>query len=271
MFRPLLVCLAALAVPAFGQSTPPPFPGPKTQWNGYDRYDFKVDDRPAIVVVPKTAAPGKPWLWRGEFFGAFPNADIALLGAGFHVAYLQDPNQFGSPAAMKHWDAFYAELTGKYGLAKKAALLGMSRGGLYCYAWATKNPDKVACIYGDAPVCDLKSWPGGKGKGKGSPKDWALAQQVFGFKDEAEALAWKGSPIDVLGPIAAAKIPILHVFGDSDDVVPPEENTLVLAQRYRALGGDIILMPKSDVGHHPHGLTDPTPIVNFIRNHCVKE
>ena len=58
------------------------FPGKKSAWNGYDRSDFTVDTRPVIVVAPKQAAPGKPWLWRGEFFGAFPNADIALLGHG---------------------------------------------------------------------------------------------------------------------------------------------------------------------------------------------
>jgi len=261
----LILALALLTLAAHAED----FPGKKSQWNGYDRYDFIVDTRPVIVVAPKQAAPGKPWLWRGEFFGAFPKTDIALLGHGFHVVYLLDPNKFGAPSAMKHWDAFYAELTGKYGFAKKAALLGMSRGGLYCYAWASANPDKVACIYGDAPVCDLRSWPLNKGKGKGSPRDWDLAMQVFGFKSEAEALAWKGGPIDRLEPIAKAKIPIIHVYGDADEVVPADENTLVLAERYKKLGGEITLIPKPGVGHHPHGLEDPTPVVEFIRKACA--
>ena len=207
-------------------------------------------------------------LWRGEFFGAFPGADLALLGHGFHVVQLVDPNKFGAPSAMKHWEVFYDELTMKFGFSKKPALLGMSRGGLYCYAWAVLHPDKVACIYGDAPVCDIKSWPGGKGKGKGSPRDWAIAKEVFGLKDEAAALAWKGNPIDTLAPIAKAKIPIIHVYGDADEVVPSDENTLVLAERYRALGGEITLIGKPGVGHHPHGLDDPTPVVEFIRKAC---
>lgn len=246
----------------------PAFPGKKSQWNGYDRTDFTVAGKAAIMVAPTQAAEGKPWLWRGEFFGAFPKADIALLGRGFHIAYLAVPNQFGSPAAMEKWAAFYAELTEKHGLSKKPALLGMSRGGLYCYAWAALHPDKVACIYGDAPVCDLKSWPGGKGKGKGSARDWGMAMEVFGLRDEAAALAWKGSPIDTLAPIAAAKIPIIHVYGDADEVVPADENTLVLAERYRALGGEITLIAKPGVGHHPHGLDDPTPVVEFICKAC---
>jgi len=49
--------------------------------------------------------------------------------------------------------------------------------------------------------------------------------------------------------------------------VPWDENTGVLAERYRKLGGSITLIPKSGAGHHPHGLQDPTPIVEFILQH----
>ena len=134
-----------------------PFPGKKSVWNGFDRYDFTVDGKPVLVVTPKTNAPGKPWVWHGEFFGHKPNPDLALLGRGFHVVYMSVPDMLGAPPAVAHWNAFYGELTEKYGFAKKAALVGLSRGGLYCYNWATANPDKVACLYGDAPVCDFKN------------------------------------------------------------------------------------------------------------------
>ena len=93
-----------------------------------------------------------------------------VAGQGFHIVYMQVPNMLGCPQAVRHWNAFYRELTEKYGFARKAALVGLSRGGLYCYNWAAANPEKVACIYGDAPVCDFKSWPGGKGKGRGVRK-----------------------------------------------------------------------------------------------------
>ena len=62
-------------------------------------------------------------------------------------------------------------------------------------------------------------------------------------------------------------MPLLHVYGDADDVVPWDENTGVLAERYRKLGGSITLIPKPGVGDHPHGLTDPAPIVEFILKH----
>jgi alpha-beta hydrolase superfamily lysophospholipase len=73
--------------------------------------------------------------------------------------------------------------------------------------------------------------------------------------------------VDRLEPLAKAKVPLLHVYGDADDVVPWEENTGLIADRYRALGGKITLIPKPGVGHHPHGLDDSTPIVEFIVQH----
>jgi pimeloyl-ACP methyl ester carboxylesterase len=203
-------------------------------------------------------------VWHGEFFCHKPDPDIALLGKGFHIVYLRLSDTLGCPSTVATWNEFYAHLTKDYKFSRKPALVGLSRGGLYCYNWAIANPDKVSCIYADAPVCDFKSWPGGKGKGKGDPKNWALVLQLWGFKSEEEALAAKVNPVDNLEPLAKRKVPLLHVFGDADDVVPPEENTLLLASRYRDLGGPIELIAKAGCGHHPHGLQDSTPIVNFI-------
>jgi len=245
-----------------------PFPGRRSSWNGFDRYDFEVGGHPALVVLPRRAAPGKPWVWHGEFFGHKPEPDIALLGRGFHTVYLSVPDMFGCPDAVAHWNGFYRELTERYGFGRKPALVGLSRGGLYCYNWAAANPDKVACIYGDAPVCDFKSWPGGQGRGKGSPADWKLVLDRYHFASEADALAYDRNPVDNLAGLASAKVPLLHVYGDADDVVPWEENTGLLADRYRKLGGTITLIVKPGVGHHPHGLDDPTPIIEFIASHA---
>lgn len=258
----------ALLTPAL-LAAPASFPGTTTPWKSGVRHDFTCDGRPATVVAPAKAAPDRPWLWRGEFFGAFATVDEALLARGWHLGYLQCKDTFGSPETLRHWDVFHGELVGRYGLHRRPVLLGMSRGGLYVYRWASTHPDKVGLIYGDAPVCDVKSWPGGKGKGKGSPKDWALFKQVFGLT-EAQALAWRGNPIDLLEPLAKARIPILHVVGDADDVVPVAENTAILQRRYQALGGPFRLIVKPGVGHHPHSLSDPAPIVEHILAHRLK-
>jgi len=262
-----------LAKPAGTENPAASFPGAITNWEGFERHDFDFNGKPAIVVVPPHPLPGKPWAWRGEFFGAYANVDAELVAKGFHLVYLRVPDLFGSPAAVKYWDDFYAELTGKYGLAKKVALIGLSRGGLYCYNWAEANPDEVACLYADAPVCDIKSWPGGKlknlGKGEGSTSEWSKMLTAYGFKSDAEAIAFLGNPIDHLEPLAKAGVPLLHVYGDADKLVPWDENTGVLAERYKKLGGNITLIDKPGADHHPHGLTNPAPIVDFILKYAA--
>jgi len=246
------------------------FPGEHTTWHGFDRYDYEVDGQPVLVVVPLEPVPGRPWVWHGEFFGHRPEPDIALLGRGFHLVHMKIPDQFGAPPAVNHWNAFYQELTDKHGLARKAALIGVSRGGLYCYNWAAANPEKVACIYGDAPVCDLRSWPLGKGKGTGNANETPKLLKVYGVSTIDELLAKAVSPIDQLEPLARAKIPLLHVYGDADTGIPWDENTGVVAERYRKLGGDITLIIKPGVGH-VHGLSDSTPIIEFIARHSLAQ
>ncbi len=237
-------------------------------WHGYLRHNFSIEGCSAWIVDPKQPARGNPWTWCMEFPDAFTERTgvLKLLEKGFHHVYIDVGNTHGCPAAVKHLEAFYKFLQAR-GLAKRGALIGISRGGLYCYNFAAADPSRVACIYGDAPVCDFKSWPGGKGKGTGSPADWAALIRNYGFKDEAEALAYKKNPLDELAPLAAAKVALIHVVGDADKVVPPEENTLLVERRYKLLGGEIVVIHKPGIDHHPHGLDDPKPIVDFILQH----
>lgn len=241
----------------------PVFPGIRSEWNGFDRYDFQCGEASAILVAPAEAAPGKPWIWRARFWGHEPQTDIALLEHGFHVAYCDVANLFGSPIAVERWNAFYAEMTTKYGLAPKVALEGMSRGGLIIYNWAKANPSKVACIYADAPVCDIRSWP----RNQSSRKNWEACLTAYGLT-EVEAETFAGNPFDGLEVLAAHDVPLLHIVGDADKVVPVAENTAILEQRYRELGGSIEVIHKPGVGHHPHSLEDPTRIVEFVLKHA---
>ena len=245
------------------------FPSEKTdQWHGHTRHLFTFEGSSAWVVEPKKPLPENPWSWCMMFPDAFTVRCAApqLLEAGFHHAFIDVGNTFGSPDAIKRLAGFHAELV-RRGLAPKAALIGISRGGLYAHRFAAEHPHKVSVIYGDAAVCDFKSWPGGKGKGVGSSNDWRECLKAYAFVDEAAALAYAGNPIDSLAQLAAAAIPLIHVVGDADNVVPPAENALLIADRYQALGGTITIIHKPGVGHHPHGLDDPTPVVEYILRH----
>ena len=80
-------------------------------------------------------------------------------------------------------------------------------------------------------------------------------------------MKYDGNPVDQLKPLADAKIPILHVVGAADVVVPVEENSAIIEARYKALGGSIKVISKPGIGHHPHALKDPAPIVEFFVKH----
>ena len=91
--------------------SPAPFSGKKSEWKGFPRYDFELAGRMVTVVTPAKSSSGVPWLWRGEFFGAFATVDEALLKLGWHVVYMACPNTFGSPDTMQRWSQLYDELT----------------------------------------------------------------------------------------------------------------------------------------------------------------
>lgn len=230
----------------------------KSEWNGCDRYDFTFKDRQATVVVPKKAAKGTPWIWRPAFFDAFPSVDKALLEKGFHIVYYDVTHLYGSPRAVSLGTEFYKDITDRYGLSPKVTLEGFSRGGLFAFNWAAQNTDKVACIYVDAPVCNVFSWPGRKNATLWNDllKEWNLT--------DAEMEHFKGNPIDNLAPIAAAGIPIISVCGDSDQTVPYKENMDVVRSRYLAAGGPVEVILKKGCDHHPHSLENPEPVVDFI-------
>lgn len=268
MNLPALCLLGSLLIGSVPTEDRTAWPGAESRWEGFRCHDFEVDGAHVIVVEPQQPLPGKPWAWRGEFFGAYPNADLALLRQGWHLAYIEVPDLFGAPAAMRRWERLHATLVQEHGLDPRPALIGLSRGALYCMAWAAEHPGQTLLVYLDNGVCDFKSWPGGQpkglGTGQGSPEEWGKLLKAYGFVNDQEATGSRLNPVDRLEPLAKANLPILLVYGDSDRVVPHRENSEVVYDRYRALGGPVERIVKPGQDHHPHGLDDPAPVVAFF-------
>jgi pimeloyl-ACP methyl ester carboxylesterase len=236
----------------------------QSEYLGHTRYDFKIGDNECVIVKPNSPLPGQRWVWKAMFFEAFPIFNQVMLDRGWWVAFMNVGNTFGCPSAMARFDVFHQQMTGEYGFHSKPILEGMSRGGLYVYNWAVKNLDKVGMVYADNPVCDFKSWPGGKGTGPGSATDWQLLFECYGFKSEQEAMDWPNNPVDSLAPIVKAGIPLVHSYGDADEVVPWKENTGVVAERVKALGGKIQVYAKPGCHHHPHGPAEPDTFADWV-------
>ena len=243
------------------------FPGTRSDWNGYARYDFKLDGVDCILVKPNVPeAAGRPWYHRARFFGAFPFADLALLERGWCVTSTDVVELYGSPEAVRRLNRFYDFMVSK-GYHKGAVIAGYSRGGLITYNWAEKYPEKVACLYLDNAVCDFKSWPGGQGKVRRYEDEWQRCMKAYGFASEQEALDYKDNPLDHLDVIAKAKIPVLHVTAMKDTVVTAGENGEIAVKRLKELGGMVEVIRKPEADHHPHCLENPQPIVDFIERY----
>jgi len=255
-----------------------PFPGPRNNFHGCALYAIKIGEDPAQVLVPDKPAPGRPWVLAAQLYPTnsapvtyMARTEIELVHRGFHVVALPLGNTFGAPKAIAKYDGVYREMTGRYQLAGRMALLGLSREGLAIARWAAANPGKVTCLYLDKAVCDFKSWPGGKlGTGQGSAADWVSLQQLYGFQSEAEAMAYPWNPIDLAPKLVAHGVAILYLAGENDPAVPFSENGGRMQQEYKRLGGEFERILHPGEGHHPHGSPDPTPVVDFIQRQATK-
>ena len=229
---------------------------------------FKVDGRSAFVMLPAAANlhPNRPtpWVWYAPTLPALPEARETwmferFLAAGIAVAGVDVGESYGSPQGRAQFTAFYQELIEKRGFSRKPVLLPRSRGGLMLYNWAAEHPDSVGGIAGIYPVCNLRSWPG---------LDKACGAYGLTAAQLEEQLT-QHNPIDRLAPLAKAGVPIFHIHGDADDVVPLKDNSALLASRYRELGGNMRMRIPAGQGHNMwEGFFQCEELVEFVIAHA---
>jgi len=203
---------------------------------------------PAFLLVPpmrELTATKCPWVWYAPTFnGVHPNQQHRwmfeqFLTKGIAIAGVDVGETFGSPHGTAAYSVFYEQLHTRQGMSPKPCLLPQSRGGLMHYNWASQNAERVACIAGIFPVCDLKSYPG-----------LDKACEAYGISEDELARGLpQHNPVDRLAPLAEGGVPILHVHGDNDSVVPLERNSGELLRRYTQLGGQMEVLVVSGRGH----------------------
>jgi pimeloyl-ACP methyl ester carboxylesterase len=208
---------------------------------------FDVNGHKAVLYAAPKPPRSKPWVWyaptlkgglslagRKMYFEAFMKAGISL--AGYDLGEVR-----GAPGSTAKFTLFYEAMV-KRGFSAKPILLGQSRGGMMTLAWAFRNPDKIRAWVGIYPVCNLASWPLKNSKPQ-TLADFALPEPelLAGLKEF--------NPIDNLAGLAANKVPMFAVHGDSDVVVPYDDNTKLLKERYEAAGGSFSVRIILGEGH----------------------
>lgn len=237
-------------------------------WNGFEEYELEFEGMEASVVIPKVKVESPVLSVKTEYFNAFPETEIELLNRGFYVANIDNKNRWGVDDDLDRKARFIKFAIEKFNLAEKCVLVGMSCGGLIAIKFAAKYPELVSCMYLDAPVLNYMSCPCGFGKGNSLAENNEEIFDALGISTIGELMAYREMPIDKLPQLVKSRIPVVLVAGDSDTVVPFDENGIFLEKAYKENGIDIEVYIKSGCDHHPHGLENPTPIVEFITNHC---
>lgn len=233
---------------------------------GFEKHIFEYKKRKITILLPNDKNPNNKWVWRAEFFGAFDYVDRELLKDGWYVVHYDVKDMYGCDEAVKLMKDFHDYIVKSYALSKKAAIFGFSRGGLYSVNYTLTYPKDIGLLYLDAPVLDIRSWPAGYKNGEGAPDCWEECKGWYNLTEET-AKDFNKNPIDRADELIATKIPLILVCGDSDTVVPFDENGKLLAQKYEAdINTKFKLIVKEGVGHHPHSLENPQEIVEFIKN-----
>jgi len=230
---------------------------------------FSIQGHTAFLILPSKPRVGKPipWVWYAPTLRGLPATAEKwmferFLKAGIAIAGVDVGESYGSPQGRAIYAALYQELVTKRGLDKQACLLARSRGGLMLYCWAAENPNKVKCITGIYPVCNIASYPGLK-RASG-----AYGLTADGLKQQLN----KHNPIARLAPLAKAKVPVFHIHGDVDRVVPLELNSGAVKKRYDQLGGIMTLEVVKGQGHNMWaGWFRSQNLVDFIVSHATGE
>ena len=231
-------------------------------WYGYRRTKFDFDGRVAWVVEPSVApAKGMPWTWTMQWAEAFVDRTgvLDLLKGGFHHVTIDLFKTRMDDTGVAAAAAFQRFLVDELGFAPKANLVGMSWGGFFSTRYAAAHPDNVGRIYYDAP---LMNFDGFGNLDCGRIGVWANDPPAGGKWSDDPRM-----PVNMAEKVAAAKIPILVLYGGQDQTVPPALNCERFVGRFRAAGGDAQVEKRGGFGHHPHGL-DPNKtdrIVNFFQ------
>lgn len=232
----------------------------------FETKEFTFQGRDAKILYPSCPSNGKLIL-KTEYFDAFPTFEVAMLKKGYTLCFLTHPTRW-APDSETHVTAeFVRYVAAELNMEPKCIIVGMSCGGLQGLRLAELYPELVSVLFLDAPVTNLLSLAGlGECTNKAVPIFWKEMVDTFGFT-QSTILTYRKSPIDNMKPLIENNIPIIMVYGDADDVVLYRENGQILEDYYKEHNGDISIIRVPGRGHHPHGLADPTPIIEYVEAH----
>lgn len=108
------------------------------------------------------------------------------------------------------------------------------------------TPTAPGELYLDAPVTDIRSWPGRFSESA----EWKQCLECYELTNET-AESFAQNPNDYAEKNAKDGIPVIIVAGDSDSVVPFSQNGAVYLENYKKYSDTIESIVKPGCDHHP--------------------
>ncbi len=236
----------------------------ETEFFGFKQIIFEFDNKKATLVFPKNPREDKKWCFKTEYFDAFPNFQIEMLEKGYYIAHVQNETRWCLETDTERQAKFARFLHEEFGLFEKFMTIGMSCGGMQSVYLAGKYPELVAAIYIDAPVINFLSCPCGICGSNNYAYDEFTNATGLTIKD---LIGYRKHPQDYIPKLIENKIPMFLIAGDSDSIVHFEENGIHLVNAYKNAGLEFSFVLKEGCNHHPHGLDDNTPLLEFAEKY----
>lgn len=224
------------------------------EWYGFRRTKFSFNGYVAWVVEPSVKPlKGNPWTWTMQWAEAFvkrtgvPDA----LAEGYHHATIELFATRMCDKGVATAAEFQKYLVGRLAFAPKANLIGMSWGGFFSVRYAAAHPENVRRVYLDAPLLTFSNFAPSAAPTEAARRigPWAAAAPADGNWGSDPRM-----PVNLAGKIAAAKIPVLLLYGGQDKTVDPQVNSVKFIENFKKAGGDIEVDMRWAYGHHPHGV-----------------
>ena len=231
---------------------------------GFGIKEFSLDGRDCILVSPKTPRSDGKWLLKTEYFGAFPSFEIEMLNRGYYLAHIQSTSRWCPEEDIHARAKFCRYIVENFGLFERCMPVGMSCGGMQAVYLAATYPHLVSALYLDAPVMNLLSCP--CGLGEATEKLYEEFFEDMGMT-VSQLLNYRRHPVDYLDKLLEARKPVALVCGDVDSVVPYCENGRMLSEAYGKTDIPFFEVLKQGCDHHPHGLDDVSPLVEFAERY----
>lgn len=217
-------------------------------WKGRRIEEIEFESRKGAIVFPEVPTADGRWAVYMEYFGAFPETAQRLLDEGYYIVYLANRSRWIADDDQPVRLRFFDYLEEKYELNHRAVLIGMSCGGLHALSFATQHPERVSAMYLDAPVVQAAIHNG--------DSQYFTPSACVGL-------------VERLPVLAQNHIPIVMLYGENDVDVPYRMNGRCIETLYAQAGSDILIYAKPNGGHHPHGLKDPSLIVDYILENAL--